>query len=645
MSTPETHYILIVHGTWAPPKPGVIKWYQKCGEFARDLAQRLEDTAAAGSVWRSCAGDPTDYSWSGSNTHVARLTAAKCLCDRITTIRNNDETARIHIIAHSHGGNVLLKALESYFSEVLTEGNPSGTARRLHEDISRHPNVSNKDDLAVAVTAALTDIHPTWPQVRRDALTNAIAKNFPQLKLGKTPDPILQRVNNLDRRVQRIIARRYRDKPQSRRRYSRFAAAAANVTARLVNNVDLHLEQIIAQWCRSNPQSHRIGRLIFLGTPFLHKRWYRQGWRSGLQAFLNVTAGFVYILILVYFFIMIGAALSAFKSDAEFIGFNPLSWPTWLEVGYILSAFVGSIINVASAGKQRRDVNLYHIPPVALYRVPSLQIDPFATPVEALVVTAGQLDEALLGLSAEPLAVSYLRPEIDKLVSWRFNWRLSQLPSGVDFVLYFTSIQRAFAWLILVARNLLKLLLWPIYASILRPLSRAYLWNSLRRLLLAQATGLSPHEFNAASLAVRAEIGVPEVFDEGTAWNIAELIAGEPSVLPYPVERQRYAFLWSGEALTTRMSQSLIWPQIMCREPTLERTRGYPLEHEESLSLKRACVVLEEKASELGGAVHLAHSGYYGHRTVMDAIVAFLLKGQRPTVTDCLTLGLTPSDR
>jgi hypothetical protein len=181
--------------------------------------------------------------------------------------------------------------------------------------------------------------------------------------------------------------------------------------------------------------------------------------------------------------------------------------------------------------------------------------------------------------------------------------------------------------------KVVRALAQPVYAATLRPLLRAYLRRSLRSLMLAQASGLPPHEFNSANLAVRPDIRVPGVFDEGKVWDVAELVAGAPSLLPAEVEKERYAFLWSPDTLAERLAQSRIWPRLDTPEywSMLTRERGYSLGEEEFLGLKRACLVIEEKARELGGAVQLTHSGYYGHPAIVDAVAAFLVTGQRPT--------------
>src|SRR5262249_12292903 len=80
--------------------------------FCRRLNDHLETRGMGRPVWRTCGHLRTDFHWSGSNDHAARLAAALELVDLVQGISTADKTARIHLIAHSHGGNVVLAALD-----------------------------------------------------------------------------------------------------------------------------------------------------------------------------------------------------------------------------------------------------------------------------------------------------------------------------------------------------------------------------------------------------------------------------------------------------------------------------------------------------------------------------------------------------
>jgi len=87
--------VVLVHGTFAAD----AAWVRRDSPFCRILRQTL------GSV-RICP-----FRWSGRNSHTARLKAAKGLAGFIDDLLDSYPNAKIHVIAHSHGGNVALYAL------------------------------------------------------------------------------------------------------------------------------------------------------------------------------------------------------------------------------------------------------------------------------------------------------------------------------------------------------------------------------------------------------------------------------------------------------------------------------------------------------------------------------------------------------
>lgn len=114
--TVENHYVLVIHGTFNAPSPGERKWYQPAdasGNFCSRLQERLTRVMPEmqGAVWRTFDAE-TSFRWSGANDHRERLRAAYRLYETFTQIIKSDRNARIHVVAHSHGGNVLLRAVE-----------------------------------------------------------------------------------------------------------------------------------------------------------------------------------------------------------------------------------------------------------------------------------------------------------------------------------------------------------------------------------------------------------------------------------------------------------------------------------------------------------------------------------------------------
>ena len=101
------HYIFVIHGTFNAPEDGKVKWYQAGSEFFNKVTDNINNLGLLNAKTKS-------FYWSGENDHSERLKAAKDLFLEFDTIINQNKNARIHAIAHSHGGNVLLQAIDIY---------------------------------------------------------------------------------------------------------------------------------------------------------------------------------------------------------------------------------------------------------------------------------------------------------------------------------------------------------------------------------------------------------------------------------------------------------------------------------------------------------------------------------------------------
>jgi len=116
--------VIIVHGTWAAPKPGVNRWYQPVNgaapgtaRFTAKLDAALEERGSLARCWAHCSQHDQAFYWSGENSWVERTRAAAELGDYVSNLRN--EGWRCHIVAHSHGGNVVLEALDQITTALL----------------------------------------------------------------------------------------------------------------------------------------------------------------------------------------------------------------------------------------------------------------------------------------------------------------------------------------------------------------------------------------------------------------------------------------------------------------------------------------------------------------------------------------------
>src|SRR5215470_4899206 len=107
--------VIIVHGTYAALKSGVSRWYQPVEGlpategFIAKLNDALQKRGSAARCWAHCRQGEQGFHWSGDNSWVARTQAAAELRSYVLNLRN--EGWCCHIVAHSHGGNVVLEAL------------------------------------------------------------------------------------------------------------------------------------------------------------------------------------------------------------------------------------------------------------------------------------------------------------------------------------------------------------------------------------------------------------------------------------------------------------------------------------------------------------------------------------------------------
>ncbi len=120
MAAKET--VIIVHGTFAAPLDGKTQWYQRSGgedgsrNFTTSLDEALEQRGSPARCWAHCAEGGKIFHWSGDNSWIERTSAAANLGNYVARLHNDGW--RCHIVAHSHGGNILVEAL----SEIETAG-------------------------------------------------------------------------------------------------------------------------------------------------------------------------------------------------------------------------------------------------------------------------------------------------------------------------------------------------------------------------------------------------------------------------------------------------------------------------------------------------------------------------------------------
>jgi hypothetical protein len=97
--------IVTVHGTFA--RNWLIRkfyggrgWWHANSYFCQKLLEKIPGCAFV------------EFEWSGKNSHSARIAAGAELARLLTLIRREKPNENVVVIAHSHGGNVALKAID-----------------------------------------------------------------------------------------------------------------------------------------------------------------------------------------------------------------------------------------------------------------------------------------------------------------------------------------------------------------------------------------------------------------------------------------------------------------------------------------------------------------------------------------------------
>jgi hypothetical protein len=131
MEEPPKETVIIVHGTWAAPEPGKRKWYQPIDDrlggepFTAKLDAALQQRGSPARCWAHCTGGNPIFQWSGENSWIARTQAASLLGNYVAKLQS--QGWRCHIVAHSHGGNVVVEALP----QIITASDSNKPSSRL----------------------------------------------------------------------------------------------------------------------------------------------------------------------------------------------------------------------------------------------------------------------------------------------------------------------------------------------------------------------------------------------------------------------------------------------------------------------------------------------------------------------------------
>lgn len=576
--TAENHYVLIVHGTFNSPVKGQGPlWYQPGGAFAKKLQQELEQANPEfkGAVWRGwpsgteqAEDKPLFTHWSGANTHPARVEAGEKLGQTILEIVRKDSQARIHLIGHSHGGNVVLKALEVYGQALA---GLEASYRKWRED----QNKAAQEQKPPQPGEAIDDIYILF-----DSVQAQLGQMWGERPLADAPE--LHRIGKIVTLGTPFFLKRWR-----------LSRGALNFRQSLVRGVNLINWTVVGV----------LIVLFFVGfvcyLPILLG--------SGVLSWVNVVP-------------FVGFNPLAWEGW--------LGWFKWLVAigggGFIVLMLYGLTIdpkwsrNPENTNYYFDQVNTEWLRAQDAPRIPTL------------IVNAGALDEALMALSSQPLLEMLGRPSVEAFTSLQL--RSAERPPEIglphDEDDANLNLIGGIVNLLIRLRNIALSPFFFLGRKLFQRRATDWLMNTLRQVVVASATGLPPYEVDDANLEVRPVTEVPALDDGGDIWDVSKYLAHHrnEAISNTAIDPERYSFFWDKNTREKRFVKSHVFSALQKQKetnPGLEKMLVNP-------EFQRMCLAIEERLLEVIGGVEVQHARYFQDAPIVRGVAQFIASGTRP---------------
>lgn len=549
--------VFLVHGTWGR---GESAWYQSTSSPNSFAAKIKKEMGDRGVDLDAIIFVP--FEWKGGNTHADRLEGAKSLASRMFELRRQYVNATFHFVAHSHGGNVVLKGLEIYVNDLAS---------------AEVPKLIDSRDVVEISQRVLHDCSDG--RYRFCSPTNEVDKLLRELT------DTLERIAQRDRT--RLIVKMTEGSIYDVERGS---------LRRLLAKIFRHIYTL--------PEQHRIGNLITLGTPFYEKRWRLTRATKMVNWLLYAVSFLPAISTAAYVYIVLGAAVASATPWISWIGFNPLEWP------WQLLSFVGvfSLISACYLAVQDKpelplDTNVYFDEANIPYFVRILETTKLC---RVLNIHASYLDEAYCLLSAYPLMSGHLAKHLALAASPKF-WEFKRTSEDVGFWRRSSPaiLRRKFKQISQLTIALAKALAFP-FRLCVHKIITLYVARLIEMDLRVLGYGLPSDEFHRGS-AISVEKALHKPYFETHTFDVSRALA----VLRVKGVNgtDRFEFLWNEDNLAKRVEDSVL-------VKTIGETFG-PDHY-------RKLVALEERAMEFFGVAGLRHSMYYDNDVVISGIADFL---------------------
>ena len=491
-----TNLIILVHGTWGKADDA---WYQKSGEpesFFNRLQEALKNNGMT---------DPIliPFEWEHDNDHLQRVNAAERLADKLIQFREEYQDARFHFIAHSHGGNVVLKAIEIYLDKLK---------KSLMVGSFFYSNI---------------------------AIAERCKFILEQYSL-QDGEPLLLEDKDLEETIRKLILDLDRTLSHGDLWRIFFSFDEYMFGRKKFNPV---IDRLI-----TDKRHHRLENIITFGTPFYFKEWRISPLSNFIDHFINIIL-FLLILLGSYFVILFYAALGALFPLVKWIGFNPCNWPWLINLIYAILIIMFSNAFRSLFSSRSKNTNIYFDVSKINKILKTLEDRKLC---RALIVHASYLDEAYLGLSAFPIFDPVMKHKIKDFGKPRFwNFEFKKKRAGVIKDSFSGTIRR---WV----NNIGNLVITPVLAfgyPVRYLICSFYNWLlciGVSKYTKKIALGLPDDEFDESSIKVK---NIPDLqYFDVRPFDVSEHVKIIP--LNTKQELDRYSYLWSDAELSERIFNS-----------------------------------------------------------------------------------------
>lgn len=555
--------VFLVHGTWGR---GEVAWYQPSVEsngFPENLKKAwLEYGIQDNSVTF------VPFEWSGHNSHAARLEGAKALAAKLLKISEDNSEVTFHFVAHSHGGNVVLKALEIYLNVRPSEISPRIIDTRNSIELSQ------------------------------EFLKDHSEGKFPFTTLAKEVDELLMQLSATLESIANRKSKRHRVGIVDGSMWDIEMSRLRGILAKLYRHV-FALQQY-----------HQIGGFVTLGTPFYEKRWKLTRLSQLANNFIYVLSFIPMTLSVVYTDSILLNGLLAFTPWVPWVGFNPLSWHKMhLAFAGVFGAYFMASLAKGDRMESPVDTNVYFDEATLPYYLRILGGNKIC---RVLNVHSSYLDEAYCLLAAYPLVTGQLGKYFTKATRPKV-WDFATPSKYVGF--WHRSPAARFQrgirqlWQTLFALSLLAL--YPVRITV-HSIGSFYAELMLKTKVRSLAYGLPADEFRVNSeISVHAVLHKP--YFETETFDVTQTLAMQDAA--FGKSEEQFKFLWDDADLKNRVAHS---------------TMLKALKTSFNLERSRQLLAFEERAKEYYGVVGIRHSMYYGNEAVTKRVAEFLVACSRP---------------